>query len=593
MNLQTIKKKILHTPFLLAFLACTQFCGSVRSDQVWDGDGTNDKYSNALNWEGNSLPSHEERIILQEAGGTILVEPGDNFVPRKIIGPTSDAAVTTTMNFTGGALTNTSYWIVAPVSGGVGIINVTGSSCDIYTRDLALGQNGGTGELNLSNGLIEVYGTGAGLGLIVPGDSGNSSTGRINITGGALYAGQLTMSSGGSIDVSKNGALVLAGDKRTLVNGHISAGRITAEQGLAGVNVKYMNGETTVFSPGLAHVVVTPQPPNPPYPYYGWPANEGIWIWGNHIVVGFNRGVYEYHPQGHQHSADPITIMQAYSGDGGKTWSLEYPSTFADGAPLQPSHPQLNFTAAGFGFKMRKTKYWYTYNEGLTWSGPYAFPQFGIPENILRTDYIVNSSTSMKLFLTRAKEDGIEGRPSAAETTNGCLNFTDLGWMAPSPPTYMPVDDERKYFCVMPSTVKIDANTYVTCLRQRRLGENWLEIRKSTNGGSTWTYVSTPTYSGGPGIQMNNPGSLIKLQDGRLCLTYGWRSEPNSGIRAKMSSDNGTTWSSEIVLRNDGLNTDIGYPRSVQRPDGRIVTVYYYATSAIPQQHIAATIWIP
>jgi hypothetical protein len=65
------------------------------------------------------------------------------------------------------------------------------------------------------------------------------------------------------------------------------------------------------------------------------------------------------------------------------------------------------------------------------------------------------------------------------------------------------------------------------------------------------------------------------------------------GVRARLSSDNGQTWDSEVTLRNDVLNWDFGYPRTVQRPDGKVVTVYYYSTSANPQQHIAATIWQP
>jgi hypothetical protein len=56
------------------------------------------------------------------------------------------------------------------------------------------------------------------------------------------------------------------------------------------------------------------------------------------------------------------------------------------------------------------------------------------------------------------------------------------------------------------------------------------------------------------------------------------------------SPDGGRTWSSEINLRDDGLNWDMGYPRMVQRPDGKLVTAYYYATASRPQQFIGVTI---
>ena len=71
------------------------------------------------------------------------------------------------------------------------------------------------------------------------------------------------------------------------------------------------------------------------------------------------------------------------------------------------------------------------------------------------------------------------------------------------------------------------------------------------------------------GTGRGNPASLIRLKDGRLVLTYGYRAEPN-GIRARVSADGGRTWQPEIVLRSDGGNTDLGYPRSVQRADGKV-----------------------
>jgi hypothetical protein len=40
-------------------------------------------------------------------------------------------------------------------------------------------------------------------------------------------------------------------------------------------------------------------------------------------------------------------------------------------------------------------------------------------------------------------------------------------------------------------------------------------------------------------------------------------------------------------------DADLGYPRMAQRADGRMVTTYYWATRAMPEQHIAATIWDP
>ncbi len=66
--------------------------------------------------------------------------------------------------------------------------------------------------------------------------------------------------------------------------------------------------------------------------------------------------------------------------------------------------------------------------------------------------------------------------------------------------------------------------------------------------------------------------SSLKTIGFRLCLTYGVRAKP-FGICAKLSNDGGRTWTGELVLRDDCAGRDIGYPRTVQPPDGKIVTI--------------------
>jgi hypothetical protein len=95
-----------------------------------------------------------------------------------------------------------------------------------------------------------------------------------------------------------------------------------------------------------------------------------------------------------------------------------------------------------------------------------------------------------------------------------------------------------------------------------------------------------------PDTGRGNPPSMVKLKDGRLAITYGYRAEP-FGIQARLSSDNGETWTDPIVLRDDGGNWDIGYTRTVQRPDGKLVTVYYFNDHADGERYISSTIWDP
>jgi len=55
----------------------------------------------------------------------------------------------------------------------------------------------------------------------------------------------------------------------------------------------------------------------------------------------------------------------------------------------------------------------------------------------------------------------------------------------------------------------------------------------------------------------------------------------------------GNSWTGEILLRKDGGTWDLGYTRTVQRPDGNLVTVYYFNDSKDGERYIAATIWDP
>src|SRR5713226_4921410 len=58
--------------------------------------------------------------------------------------------------------------------------------------------------------------------------------------------------------------------------------------------------------------------------FAGWPANNGIWSWGNEIVVGFKLGYLK--PNDHGHAIDPAeasSLRFARSLDGGRTWKTE------------------------------------------------------------------------------------------------------------------------------------------------------------------------------------------------------------------------------------------------------------------------------
>src|SRR6478672_2273003 len=60
----------------------------------------------------------------------------------------------------------------------------------------------------------------------------------------------------------------------------------------------------------------------------GWPANHGIWSWGNEILVGFSAGYHkDLGPDRHNIDHDkPEEHLLSRSKDGGKSWALENPA---------------------------------------------------------------------------------------------------------------------------------------------------------------------------------------------------------------------------------------------------------------------------
>ena len=357
-------------------------------------------------------------------------------------------------------------------------------------------------------------------------------------------------------------------------------------------------------APGVEHVEVFRESGR----YGGWPANHGIWAWGDEILVGFSAGhmnpalMQEGAPGRHPiDRTRPEQHLLARSLDGGRSWKVEHNSglippprpghiagvpTEPGGAEAKPYPRAADFTARDFILTLRMgdihtgpSWFFTSTDRGRSWQGPFAFPDLGLKGIAARTDYLVFGKQEMLVFLTGAKSNAREGRPFVARTADGGRTFQFLSWITPEPP---------EGFVIMPSSVRLDDGTIVTATRRQVPAGRGIDIHGSRDGGKTWEMITTAVTDTGRG----NPPSMVKLRDGRLALTYGVRAEPY-GIRAKISRDGGRTWGPELVLRADAADWDLGYPRTVQRADGKLVTVYYYNDKKAPERYIAATIWDP
>jgi hypothetical protein len=343
---------------------------------------------------------------------------------------------------------------------------------------------------------------------------------------------------------------------------------------------------------------------------YG-PVNNGIWQWGDEILVGFSQGV-PMPDRGKPPLANPDLPHKnvlARSRDGGETWTYEAPPNLGTGftskgtvdlgdePPPLPAEG-LDFTHPGFALRLQGPAFRFSYDRGLTWHGPYLFPTFGMAALTSRTAYLIDGPRAAHLFLS-ARDPSftitarLADRAFCARTTDGGRGFEFLGWMVPDDPAPR---------SVCPSVVRFPDGRLVAGLRRRTdrphaAGDAfdrvcWIDVYESRDDGRAWTFLSKVADTEWEWRHNGNPPSLVLLPDKRLVCVYGFRS-PVHSLRTRISADGGRTWGPEHILRGDARHFDLGYPRSVLRSDGRIVSVYWFNTAQHPQSHIAATIWHP
>jgi len=254
--------------------------------------------------------------------------------------------------------------------------------------------------------------------------------------------------------------------------------------------------------------------------------------------------------------------------------------TASDGLEPVDCPGSVDFTHPDFAMTLRMTsihdgdsRFYYSYDRGRTWKGPFRFPNFGQPGIAARTDYLVNDRHDLTALVTAAKTNRQEGRVICVRTRDGGESWDLVSFVGPEP----------EDFAIMPSSVRLGPTEILTAVRRRR----WIDLWRSDDNGESWHFVNQAVLELG-----GNPPCLLNLGDGRIVLTYGYRRAPY-GIRARLSHNHGLSWGDEYILRQDGGGPDLGYTRTVRRPDGKLVTVYYFNEDEHKERYIAATIWEP
>lgn len=378
----------------------------------------------------------------------------------------------------------------------------------------------------------------------------------------------------------------------------------------------------------VQHTIIYSQPGR----FAGWPANNGAFVFdGDEIIVGFTEAAYLL---GDSHNAEkPFLNWLARSKDGGVTWTAADPEHYAGDFGAQPElktiDSTINFTHPGFvmrvigagyhGAEDGRAHFFYSYDKGASWQGPYGFgnlltlPELagtGFDELTPRTDYIATGEKECLLvFSARKKETFGSDRLFCIKTTDGGKTFAFQGWIVGTPE--MAGNDVKVNLfenadlnpganecrAVMSQSQKLENGMIVTVIRRKYITKDkkelhWVDAYHSTDEGKTWSFLSKVADTG---ASNGNPPAMAITKDGRLCVVFGERDKGT--IRVVYSADEGKTWTKPQILMDgfwseDMELNDLGYPRVVRRSDGKMVAMYYYSTKE-NLHHLRATIWQP
>lgn len=191
---------------------------------------------------------------------------------------------------------------------------------------------------------------------------------------------------------------------------------------------------------------------------------------------------------------------------------------------------------------------------GLTWSGRY--------------DSLVNSphgpiqlADGRLLYPGRSLWKG--DRVGVCESTDDGQTWHWLGEIPPRPG-----DEAAKYHEL--HGVETSEGRILVQLRNHNANQGGETLQsESSDGGRTW---SVPQTMGVWGL----PSHLLRLRDGGLLMTYGYR-RPPYGNQARLSRDQGRTWSEPLTVSDDGVRGDLGYPSTAELDDGTLLSVWYEA----------------
>lgn len=312
--------------------------------------------------------------------------------------------------------------------------------------------------------------------------------------------------------------------------------------------------------------------------------------------------------KGNTHTDANSYLVSVRSRDDGKTWSREPDLIYAHpfGGSQDPCLLQLRdgtILCASYGWSRVNSNYaaqltnslrhgehvflgGYVLNSrdgGTSWRGPFLPPP--IPGNPDRDVF----NEPVHAFNRGAMCQGRDGKIYWVVAANASLKPRRTE-------THLLISTDRgeswKYSCPVATDSKITFNEtslyetpkgdLVAFLRTANFDDHTV-VARSTDGGKSFQPWLDAGWRG-------HPHYALQLPDKRVLLIYGYRHKP-FGIRARVLDAECQNFVSaeEIILRDDGGSTDLGYPWATMIGNDRALVVYYF-NKADGLRHIAGTI---